>query len=66
MNKQYQVKIRHDNSKTYLQVTHNGYQWSSTEIKDRINEIPILIKELEYHLKVLNIIKMKQLKPELF
>ena len=52
MNKKYKVelssKIERD---AYLFVTHNGHQWASIRIHDPVAEIPLIISELQRHLK---------------
>ena len=52
MNKKYKVEVRTErNGKdTYLSITHNGHQWTSTSIKEPKVEIPLIISALQRHL----------------
>lgn len=49
MNKEYKIKIERDRD-IYLSVTHNGYQWSSINIKEPEIEIPKIIEILKNYL----------------
>jgi len=51
MNEKYQAKCTRDHDYLYLSVTHNGYQWSSINIRDSKREIPLIIAALEKGLK---------------
>lgn len=46
MNETYKAECKKDHCDWYLSVTHNGYQWTSINIKDPDYEIPLIIKAL--------------------
>ena len=54
-NKDYKVKINIEHGATFLSITHNGLAWSSVQIKDVKEEIPLIISELTRHLTAVEV-----------
>ena len=46
----FEVKCKIEHNNLYLSVTHNGYQWTSIDIKNPEVEIPQVIDVLQHHL----------------
>ena len=47
MNKsKFKVEVKEEHHSVYLSVTHNGYQWTSIEIKNPRHEIPLIFEAL--------------------
>lgn len=46
MNKDYKVECKKDHRNWYLSMTHDGYQWTSINIKDPDYEVPLIIEAL--------------------
>ena len=54
-NKDYKVKINIEHGTVFLSITHNGLAWSSLQIKNVEEEIPLIISELQRHLTAVEV-----------